>query len=621
MKIFENENFDEYILPLDKFVFSRGTDCKFPTDETLCRELCERADKALGKEIPQLYAHSYMRFMKPGDGDRKEFETPYFMRRRMLFALMLGEFASGFSGKYEAKMLDIVWLMLEESSWIVPAHNRTCNDESASIASLPHIYGDKKYAFLDLFCGETAGLLGLYYHFFGKRLDSSVADIVNGKLLYLFKKRVFDPYLERDDMWWMGFYGQHVNNWCPWIVSNVLTACALTESNLEMRKKIVAKSLLCLDSFVSIYEPDGGCDEGPGYWGAAGAALFSSLETLYDMSGGKINKYKNPLIYKMFDYIRKVNLADDYYICFADAHATCGADYLMIYRMGEKTGNTALSDFAVSQLISERGKLYPRHLDNDIWSHTIRRLRNYFFPYPEKERKYTPNGAETLENLEVTVLRSENDAHCTYTVAAKGGHNDESHNHNDVGNYNGYLEGKPFIIDIGVATYTKATFDSRRYTLFPINTCDHNLPMINGIGQRTGRDRCADRFKVDEAGKSVRISYAGAYENREDIELCERNIAVSEHGVNVSDKVVLKKDGEVEFRLNLLEKPVSTSESKAIFANGTHISVRGAKLTCIDIPLVDNGLRSDWNCDKLYRLVMTSEKGKNFDVEVNIERE
>ena len=50
-----------------------------------------------------------------------------------------------------------------------------------------------------------------------------------------------------------------------------------------------------------------------------------------------------------------------------------------------------------------------------------------------------------------------------FYVAAKGGHNAESHNHNDVGSFIVYADGYPALIDVGVEAYTaKITADTTR---------------------------------------------------------------------------------------------------------------------------------------------------------------
>ena len=93
-------------------------------------------------------------------------------------------------------------------------------------------------------------------------------------------RRVLTPNLDRDDFWWMGFRDKGVNNWNPWICSNWLAAALLVEPDDQRRARHVEKILRTLDVFLDIYPEDGGCDEGPGYWGRAGASLFDCLDLL-----------------------------------------------------------------------------------------------------------------------------------------------------------------------------------------------------------------------------------------------------------------------------------------------------------------------------------------------------
>ena len=55
------------------------------------------------------------------------------------------------------------------------------------------------------------------------------------------KRRILDPYFVRSDFGWMGLNGRphHVNNWNPWINSNVLTANLLLEKDAERRQAVV----------------------------------------------------------------------------------------------------------------------------------------------------------------------------------------------------------------------------------------------------------------------------------------------------------------------------------------------------------------------------------------------
>ena len=49
-----------------------------------------------------------------------------------------------------------------------------------------------------------------------------------------------------------------------------------------------------------------------------------------------------------------------------------------------------------------------------------------------------------------------------WTLAAKGGSNAESHNHNDVGSFIAYYDSAPVLVDPSCGTYTKQTFSEGR---------------------------------------------------------------------------------------------------------------------------------------------------------------
>ena len=80
-----------------------------------------------------------------------------------------------------------------------------------------------------------------------------------------------------------------------------------------------AKIARSLDRFVDAYPDDGGCDEGPAYWGRAGASLFEALELLHAATGGRVDVYREPLVREIGRYIARAYIAGDYYVNIGDA--------------------------------------------------------------------------------------------------------------------------------------------------------------------------------------------------------------------------------------------------------------------------------------------------------------
>ena len=72
-----------------------------------------------------------------------------------------------------------------------------------------------------------------------------------------------------------------------------------------------------LDVFMSDYPADGGCEEGPGYWGHAAGSLFESLRLLHGASDGRIDIFNALLVHNLGRFIVYAHIADGYFINFA----------------------------------------------------------------------------------------------------------------------------------------------------------------------------------------------------------------------------------------------------------------------------------------------------------------
>jgi hypothetical protein len=96
------------------------------------------------------------------------------------------------------------------------------------------------------------------------------------------------------------------------------------------------------------------------------------------------------------------------------------------------------------------------------------------------------------------------------SFAAKGGHNGEPHNHNDVGSFIYYQKGKMVFHDLGSGQYTKDYFNENRYTIFCNQSLSHNVPVINGEGQKPGGEYGARDCRIGPGAEMV-LDMAGAY--------------------------------------------------------------------------------------------------------------
>ncbi|MBQ0125921.1 MAG: heparinase II/III family protein, partial [Clostridiales bacterium] len=321
-----------------------------------------------------------------------------------------------------------------------------------------------------------------------------------------------------------------INNWVPWIMSNALLCASVFEKEETRRRAILARCMSYIDRFVDTYGEDGGCNEGASYWDAAVGALFDAAEIIYDMTGGDTDAFGNELFLKMCRFISDmcVDTKKNLFINFADCPAYLRSiDGDMVYRMGRRLGAGDLCALGEALREHKNGENFARYITQFFPYRTVKNLLDgKTAPLSEKE-----NGSFVYENLEVAVMKKGD-----FIAVLKGGHNRESHNHNDVGNFLLYFKNLPVIIDVGNMEYTKDTFNDNRYKIWNNRSLYHNLPEISGKEQLCGREFRSDAFKF--TGDGAFVSYGKAYPECDEISYAKRSVSVSSDSVTLSDDVM-----------------------------------------------------------------------------------
>ena len=465
--------------------------------ENIKKAHLETAEEALDYAWPILPASLYLEYSR--NGNRSNFQSVYFERRTKLANLVVGEMIEG-KGRFLDQIVNGIWAICEESSWCIPAH---ISGQSIGATPLPTYEEDV----VDLFAAETGTTLSWTWYFLKDQLDA-ITPVITHRIEYEINKRILTPVLQRNDFWWMGLGEREiVNNWNPWIISNWITCVLIMEKDTKRKASSLEKAIVCLDNFLNIYPEDGGCDEGPGYWGHAGGSLFDCLELLYISSNGRIDIYDQPLVKNIGSYIYKAYISGPYFINFADASGKINIYSDIVYRYGKRTDNPIMMGFAALEL--NKGEY---RTGSYIMGRKLNAMFSYdeIASYPGKEPLISDFW---LPETEIFGARSSAGSIQGLYLAGKGGHNAESHNHNDVGNFIVYYDGKPAIIDVGVEEYRRETFSNERYTIWTMQSQYHTLPTINGFMQKDGREFRSGEvaFKAGHNNVNFSIDLAGAY--------------------------------------------------------------------------------------------------------------
>lgn len=463
----------------------------------------EQGELALSETWPHVPASVYLQYSQ--NGNRKNYEDLFFQRRAILGSLVFAECMEG-QGRFIESIADAIWSICEESSWCLPAH---IGDQAAGVG-LP----DTREPVVDLFASETAALLAWTGYLLKPELDA-VSPLILERMNREIDARILTPALERDDFWWMGFSERMVNNWNPWVNSNWLAVALLVDSDENRRQAAVFKILESLDRFITPYPKDGGCDEGPSYWGRAGASLFDCLELLYSATGGKLNVYNEPLIREIGRFIYRAHIAGEYYVNFADAPARMQADPGLIFRYGQRIDDLKMMRFGA--WLAQESRLFDKGISVDKRgvSSPGRALPNLFVL--EDMAAVEPQPAllrdTWLGEIQVLAARDQEGSSQGLYLAAKGGHNGESHNHNDVGHFIVFKDGRPLLVDAGVETYTRKTFSPQRYEIWTMQSAYHALPTIAGVMQSPGQAYAARdvHCQVNEQMAKLQLDLCDAY--------------------------------------------------------------------------------------------------------------
>lgn len=402
-------------------------------------------------------------------GNRAHYESLSFDKRNRLFTLALAESMEN-KGRFTDAIANGVWNICEETYWGASAHIGTQHKG----VGLPDVADPT----VDLFGAETAAVLAMTDYFTGAKLDK-ISPLLRQRIYWEVNHKILNSFENETARYF--FYGNgkrnvRVNNWNPWVTSNCMMSFLLLEKNEDRRVKLVQLSMSLLDLYINGLGEDGATDEGPSYWFAAGMALFDGLNILSDATQHHIQVFNNPIIQKLGSYIYKTHIDGDYFVNVADANPRIHADGIAIYRFGKAVQDPKMMAFgawAFHNIENNKPSIESFFRPRQVWD----MLAETECSRASQDDVLLPG--MYLPSVELMTARSKNDLF----LAAHGGNNGESHNHNDVGDFTVYSKGDPVIIDVGRGTYMAITFSKDRYKLWYNTSPYHNLPTINGAQQ------------------------------------------------------------------------------------------------------------------------------------------
>ena len=513
-------------------------------------------------------------------GNRVNYEGLCFEKRRQLAALVMAEIMEG-RGRFISDIINGLGSFCEETWWGIPAHY----SKPIPLTELQEV---------DLFNAETASLVVWTRYMLEKQLDvfsSALCQRIDREI----ERRILQPAVEKD--YWWKTAGM---NWNPWICSNWL-ACVLICEKVEARKAEAIRQIRqAIRAFIDAYPEDGGCDEGPGYWDRAAASMFEILRLLPDDANfsGMFGK-----IQRMAAYAYKTYIGNDYCVCFADAHENKAVQQVnIVYPFGLWLNDQTMRAFGAylgqrKQVLSNPAALFDKSgnfptLGRELFF--LRHIREFM-----AEQPHEPLLKDVwLPDLQIMTARRGN-----LYVAMKGGHNGESHNHNDVGSFIVYSNSEPLFIDPAVGEYTAQTFGKGRYDIWTMQSQFHNLPQINGVDQKDGKSFAAK--VVSHKNGQLTLDIAAAYPNEAAVKSWKRTVSARATGISVVE----------DYELDACRQPVRLMlmALSPTALQHLHYDKRQLEVTVEDISnKLDPVLQKMWG-QQMFRIILTVKSAKLKD--------
>jgi hypothetical protein len=343
-------------------------------------------------------------------------------------------------------------------------------------------------------------------------------------------------------LWWL----TGTNNWNAVCLANTAGAAVTAIPLPDRRAFYVASAEKYVQNFLKGFTPNGYCSEGMGYWNYGFGHYVMLAETLHRQTGGRVDLMSDPRVKEIAQFGRRMEITPGVYPAFADCSPVARpARWLTVvlsrrFDFGWNDGRGPVVDVGEARYLSTFGLF---GFTDSLGKWPIVNTT----PPEQPLRNWFPD-AGTL------ICRSAPGATPPLGVALKGGHNDEHHNHNDVGSYVVALGKRTPLVDPGRETYTQRTFSSRRYESGVLNSWGHPVPRVAGKLQKTGRQAAARVLKTEFTDRTdtLVLDLRSAYDVKELKRLVRTFIysRVGVGGLRVIDEVEF--DGPTRFETTLI---------------------------------------------------------------------
>ena len=419
-------------------------------------------------------------------GNRLRYEEGYFKRR---------EFLSTFG------LASVIWHKKEDIEKLEYVIKGICSEECWALsAHVKRLENPNWRMTIDLTASETGHTLAHLYTLLKDELSEETKECIRNEVF----RSILTTFMsaKAPSYWWEGA----TNNWNAVCCGNIgSTAIYLLEDGPEIDAFLERIRYAIETYYLAGFGDDGVCEEGLGYWvyGFMNMVVFAMDQRLRDpahdmMALKKVEKIAHFQEMCYFSHGRTISFSDGSSNGEYPMGLTCCLANLY-------------KDIRFPDPIYARGFSGDRCWNwNELytgWYWTKNYLEDVEKKIVEEPKPLLEEGTDFLKDAQWCILRGKDNT----ALVAKGGNNDEPHNHNDVGSFLYLADGEELLEDLGSGEYTKKYFSDERYEIFCTRGKGHNMPIIGGVDQKAGSKYRADAFERKDEN-TILISFAKAYD-------------------------------------------------------------------------------------------------------------
>lgn len=446
-----------------------------------------RAEAAMKLSAPamQAWEAAYLEFSKSGDRARfGRITSPMLDSIRLYSLAECIENKGRFIPALEQRIREIcAW-----PTWVANAHDHGLRNLRGEIVQV------------DLVAARTGSDLSSCLLLFGERLDPEIRNLIVENL----RRRILEPFRkEMTGQQKPNFWLTNTNNWNAVCLSGIVVTALGGSRDPEELAWYLAASERMINNFLAGFSTHGYCSEGLAYWSYGYGHFIVLTEYIRRITGGELDLFDRQKAQTPGLFPFAIEVTDGVYPAYADCPVDVKMPKLWAWYVARRLGLEGREFTFENAVCAEAFSLYGRLLFIDPETVPMAEERRIAVEFDPLRQRFSEAG----------VVISRLPGAEGFGLAVKAGNNGEHHNHNDVGSFVIAKNGVPVICDPGKEHYTRDTFSDKRY-LSPVhNSFGHNVPVVAGELQGTGREfagKILEESYSDEVD-ALLIDLKGAY--------------------------------------------------------------------------------------------------------------